>query len=152
MYQLAQLNIAKALAPVESEMLQEFSNNLDPVNAIAEAAPGFVWRLKDESGNATEIQYFDDPLMLVNMSVWQSVEALKNFMFKTHHIDFMKRKKNWFATMDKANYVLWWIEQGHIPTVEEAVERLEYLRAHGDSANAFSFKNTYPAVSAKNLV
>lgn len=82
MYQLAQLNIAKALAPVESEMLQEFSNNLDPVNAIAEAAPGFVWRLKDESGNATEIQYFDDPLMLVNMSVWQSVEALKNFMFK----------------------------------------------------------------------
>lgn len=64
----------------------------------------------------------------------------------------MKRKKNWFATMDKANYVLWWIEQGHIPTVEEAVERLEYLRAHGDSANAFSFKNTYPAISAKNLV
>lgn len=145
MYHLAQLNIAKTIAPMESEQLKDFVDGLDPVNGTAEASPGFIWRLKDESGNATNIVAFDDPDILVNMSVWESVESLKNFMFKTHHIDFLKRKKEWFAPMQQANYVLWWVPVGHEPTPQEAMERLEYLREHGESPHAFSFKKTFAA-------
>lgn len=143
MYHLAQLNIAKPLAPMESEQLKDFVEGLDPVNATAESTPGFVWRLKDESGNATNIVAFDDPDILINLSVWLSIESLKQFMFKTHHIDFLKRKKAWFEPLAQANYVLWWVPAGHQPTPAEGMQRLEYLREHGESAFAFSFKKTF---------
>lgn len=145
MYQLAQLNIAKVIAPMDSPELKEFSDNLDPVNSIAESSPGFVWRLQDDSGNATDLQYFDDPDIIVNMSVWESIQSLKDFMFKTVHIDFLKRKKQWFVSNEKATYVLWWIEKGHIPSIEEAIERLEYLRENQESPYAFSFKKVFSA-------
>ncbi len=138
--QLAQINIARTKAAMDEPLMKEFVDNLDPINAIAESSHGFVWRLQDESGDATSIQAFDDPALIVNLSVWESVASLKAFLFKTHHIDFLKRKSEWFEKLDEANYVLWWVPEGHQPTIAEAKERLFYFREHGESAYAFSFK------------
>ena len=143
MFQLAQINIGRAKGSMDAAVMKEFSDNLDPINQIAESSPGFIWRLKDESGNATDIQSFDDPDIIINMSVWESFDALKNFMFKTHHIDFLKRKKEWFYTMSDANYALWWVPLGHQPDIEEAKSRLLHLQQHGESPHAFSFKKVY---------
>ncbi|MGF1827415.1 DUF3291 domain-containing protein [Vibrio splendidus] len=140
---LAQLNIALAKYPLDAPEIKEFVDNLELVNGIAESSEGFVWRLKDESGDATNIQAFDDPNMIVNMSVWDSVDSLKNFMFRTHHRDFMRRKGDWFHRLPEDTYVLWWIEEDHIPTLEEAIERLEHLREIGDSPYAFTFKTNF---------
>ncbi len=143
--QLAQLNIAKARFPLDAPEIKDFVDNLDKVNAIAESSDGFVWRLKDEAGNATNIKVFDDPDLLVNMSVWTSPQALKDFMFKTQHRDFMRRKNEWFYPPQNNTYVLWWVDNGHIPTADEAIERLTLLREKGESPEAFSFKSNFPA-------
>ncbi|RPF10333.1 uncharacterized protein DUF3291 [Vibrio crassostreae] len=140
---LAQLNIALAKYPLDAPEIKEFVDNLELVNGIAESSEGFVWRLKDESGDATNIQAFDDPNMIVNMSVWDSVDSLKDFMFRTHHRDFMRRKGDWFHRLPEDTYVLWWIEEDHIPTLEEAIERLEHLREIGDTPYAFTFKTNF---------
>lgn len=140
---LAQLNIARAKYPLDAPEIKDFVDNLDVVNAIAEQSEGFVWRLKDESGDATSIQAFDDPSLLINMSVWTSPDSLKDFMFRTHHRDFMRRKGEWFEKLNEDSYVLWWIEEGYIPTAEEAKARLQYLREHGDSPYAFTFKANF---------
>ncbi|MEZ8730890.1 DUF3291 domain-containing protein [Vibrio splendidus] len=140
---LAQLNIALAKYPLDAPEIKEFVDNLELVNGIAESSEGFVWRLKDESGDVTNIQAFDDPNMIVNMSVWDSVDSLKNFMFRTHHRDFMRRKGDWFHRLPEDTYVLWWIEEDHIPTLEEAIERLEHLREIGDTPYAFTFKTNF---------
>lgn len=142
---LAQLNIALAKYPLDAPEIKEFVDNFELVNGIAESSEGFVWRLKDESGDATNIQAFDDPNMIVNMSVWDSVDSLKNFMFRTHHRDFMRRKGDWFHRLPEDTYVLWWIEEDHIPTLEEAIERLEHLREIGDTPYAFTFKTNFTA-------
>ena len=143
MFHLAQVNIGIAKGAMDSEVMKVFSDNLDPINAIAEASEGFVWRLKDEAGNATDIIFSDNPNELVNMSVWQSVEALKHFMFKTHHIDFLKRKNEWFETSIKQTYALWWIPVGHYPSIQEAKDRLAMLNDKGETAQAFTFKKLY---------
>lgn len=140
---LAQLNIAKVKYPIDSPQMAGFTDNLEPINLLAESSEGFVWRLKDDSGDATHIQAFDDPDTIVNISVWQSTDALKNFMFRTHHKDFLARKKEWFEPMAEDNYVLWWIPEGALPSVEDAIERLMHLREHGDSPYAFSFKSNF---------
>lgn len=140
---LAQLNIAKAMYPLESEQLKDFVDNLDVVNATAEASEGFIWRLQDDSGDATSIQVFDDPNIIVNMSVWRDVDSLKNFMFRTHHRDFMRRKKEWFESQAQDTYVLWWIAEDTLPTIEQALARLNYLRENGDSPYAFTFKSNF---------
>lgn len=145
---LAQLNIALAKYPLDAPEIKEFVDNLELVNGIAESSEGFVWRLKGESGDATNIQAFDDPNMIVNMSVWDSVDSLKNFMFRTHHRDFMRRKGDWFHRLPEDTYVLWWIEADNIPTLEEAIERLEHLREIGDSPYAFTFKTNFTASEA----
>jgi len=142
---LAQLNIAKAKYSLEAVEIKEFVDNLEPVNSLAESSDGFVWRLKDESGDATGIHAFSDPNIIVNMSVWDSTDALKNFMFRTHHRDFLRRKKEWFHNIPEDSYVLWWVPIGHIPTIEEAVEKLEFLRGNGDSPEAFTFKSNFSA-------
>jgi len=142
---LAQLNIAKAKYSLEAPEIKEFVDNLEPVNNLAESSSGFVWRLKDESGDATDIQAFSDPNIIVNMSVWESTDALKNFMFRTSHRDFLRRKKEWFDNIPEDSYVLWWVPIGHIPTVEEAINKLEYLRNNGDTPNAFTFKSNFSA-------
>ncbi|MDX2321600.1 MAG: DUF3291 domain-containing protein [Moritella sp.] len=140
---LAQLNIAKAKYALDAPEIKEFVDNLEPVNNTAETSDGFIWRLKDENGDATSIQAFLDPNIIVNMSVWQSPDALKNFMFRTHHRDFLRRKKEWFDIIPEDSYVLWWVPVGHIPTVEEAVSKLEFLRNNGDSPAAFTFKSNF---------
>lgn len=140
---LAQLNIARPKFPIDSIGMADFVNNLDPINTVAENSPGFIWRLKDDSGNASSIPVFNDPELIVNMSVWQDIASLKQFMFKTHHIDFLKRKKEWFVPLDSPSYVMWWIEEGHTPSVGEAEERLLHLREHGESDYAFSFKHSF---------
>ncbi len=140
---LAQLNIALAKYPLDAPEIKDFVDNLDQVNGIAESSEGFVWRLKDESGDATNIKAFDDPNMIVNMSVWDSVDSLKNFMFRTHHRDFMRRKGEWFHRLAEDTYVLWWVEDDHIPSLDEAIERLEHLREKGDSPYAFTFKTNF---------
>lgn len=140
---LAQLNIAKAKYELDDPKISEFVDNLEPVNKLAEQTDGFVWRLQDESGDATNIEVFDDPTLLINMSVWQCVDSLKDFMFRTHHRDFLRRKKEWFEHIPDDSYVLWWIPKGHLPTIEEGIERLQYLRKHGDTAHAFSFKSNF---------
>ena len=149
MYQLAQLNVATALAPLDSPQMAEFVEGLDPINAIAEASDGFVWRLKDDSGNATNVQYDAAPDLLVNMSVWEDVDSLKQFMFKTHHVDYLKQKRKWFQADQQATYVLWWVPTGHIPTIEEAMDKLDVLRKQGPSEAAFSFAKTFAAPTSR---
>ena len=140
---LAQLNIAKAKASLDDPLMKEFMDNLDPINAIADASQGFIWRLQDEEGDATSIQAFDDPNMIVNMSVWESIEALKDFLFKTHHLEFLKRKEEWFEKLSEANHVMWWIPIEHEPSVEEAKERLLYLKVNGESPYSFTFRSNF---------
>ena len=146
---LAQLNIALAKYALDAPEIKDFVDNLDLVNGIAESSGGFVWRLKDESGDATNIKAFDDPNMIVNMSVWDSVDSLKNFMFRTHHRDFMRRKNEWFHRLAEDTYVLWWVEDDHIPSLDEAIERLEHLREVGDTPYAFTFKTNFTELEAQ---
>jgi len=138
-FHLAQLNIGRILAPLDSPVMADFVNNLDKINALAEGSPGFVWRLKDEANNATSIHVFDDERILVNMSVWETLDQLYQFTYKTMHTEFLKRRKEWFAKMGDMYYVLWHVPAGHVPDVQEAKERLEHLRAHGETPYAFSF-------------
>ena len=142
---LAQLNIATAKYPLDSKELKDFTDNLDPVNQIADGSEGFVWRLQDESGDATGIQVFDDPRTIVNMSVWKSVDELKNFMFRTFHRDILRRKKEWFHTPAEPTHVLWWIPETHTPSLPEALERLQDLRDNGENPRAFTLSSNFTA-------
>lgn len=139
-YQLAQVNVARLLAPLDSEQLTDFVANLDPINALAEQSPGFVWRLKKEEGDGTTIQAFDDSMIIVNLSVWETVDALKIFTYDSAHVAMMKRRREWFSRFQTSYMVLWWIEKGHIPTPQEARQRLEMLDEHGPTALAFTFR------------
>jgi heme-degrading monooxygenase HmoA len=142
-YYLAQVNIGRALAPIEDPLMAEFVARLDEINALAERSPGFVWRLQTESGNATYIRPYEDDRIMVNMSVWESIEHLKEYVYKTDHAEVMRVRGQWFEKFDGPYMALWWVEAGHIPTVEEAKERLDHLRKHGESEFAFSFKRVY---------
>lgn len=120
-----------------------FVAELDPLNALADGTPGFVWRLQTEEGNATSIHAFEDDLMLVNMSVWESVEALAGFVYRSDHVRVMRRRREWAERMLEAYVVLWWVPAGVIPTLDEAKERLEHLRANGPTPQAFTFKKRF---------
>jgi len=144
-YQLAQCNIARAKEPLTHEIMAGFVARLDEINSLAEGAPGFIWRLKDDSGDATNIQAFDDPLVIVNMSVWESAEHLREFVYRSDHIQVMRQRRSWFERFDGVYLVMWWVPAGHRPTVEEAKERMAHRQRHGDSARAFSFAKLYPA-------
>ena len=143
-WHLAQLNVARAVAPLDSPTLAEFMGALDRINALAEVSPGFVWRLQAEGGNATAVRTSDDPQFIVNLSVWSSVEALFDFVYRTAHTQVMVRRREWFDPPAEAHMVLWWIPAGHVPTVEEALERLAHLRTQGPSPHAFTFKSRHP--------
>jgi len=140
-YHLAQINIGRMLYPEGDERVAGFFDNLDRVNAAAERMPGFVWRLKDESGDATAIRAFDDATMLVNMSVWESAEAFERFVWQTVHAKIYQHKGRWFEAMDKPHFAMWWIEAGHIPTAAEGRERIEHLQTHGPSDYAFGWES-----------
>lgn len=146
--EVAQLNIGRFRGPIDSPVMAEFVANLDRINALADGAPGFVWRLQTEEGNATAIRPFDDENMAVNMSVWRDIESLSAFVYRSVHVEIMRRRREWFERMSEAFQVLWWVPKGHRPTVNEAIGRLEHLRAHGASAHAFTFRQPFPAPDA----
>ena len=143
-YYLAQLNVAKALAEMDSPVMHGFVSQLDEINALADRAPGFVWRLQTDAGDATSLRLFDDPLIIVNMSVWESVETLKAYTYKSLHVELVKERKQWFERFGKPHLVMWWVPEGHVPTVTEAQEKLEYLTRHGSTAEAFTFSKPFP--------
>jgi hypothetical protein len=142
-YQLAQVNVARLLAPVDSEQLTDFVANLEPINALADQSPGFIWRLKSEGGNATDSKAFDDTMILINLSVWESIEALRQFAFDSAHAPVMKRRREWFEKFQTAYVALWWIESGHIPTPDEALQRLQSLDQYGSTPFAFTFRQPF---------
>jgi hypothetical protein len=141
---LAQLNIGRLLAPIDDPQLAGFVAKLDEINALAERTPGFVWRLQTEDGNATAIRPYDDDRIAVNMSVWESAEALHAYVYRSDHVDVMRGRRQWFEHLTEAYMVLWWIPVGHVPTVAEAKERLELLREKGPSPAAFTFRQLFP--------
>ena len=140
-HHLVQLNIAKMKGEnIEDPIMQGFVLKLDEVNALAEQSEGFVWRLKDEINDATSYNPFGDTQIIVNFSMWEDAESLKNFVFKSMHVEVMKRKKEWFERFGKPYLVMWHISEGEIPTLEEAKKRLEHLQENGDSDYAFGFR------------
>ncbi len=146
-HHLAQVNIALPLEPLESELLEGFTSMLDDVNARADSAPGFVWRLQDESGDATSIRVFDDERLIVNVSVWESLEALREFVYADEgHLAVLRQRRDWFSTLEVV-LALWWVPAGHIPDTTEAKERLRLLEERGPSFDAFTFRQTFPAPS-----
>ena len=148
---IAQVNIALPRAPLESELLADFVAMLDPINALADSSPGFVWRLQDDHGDATGIRGFGDDRLIVNMSVWESVDALASFAYRSGHVDVMRRRREWFERI-RTYMTLWWVPAGHIPTVAEAEERLAHLEEHGATPYAFTFKQRFePAGDAAEL-
>jgi Domain of unknown function (DUF3291) len=142
-YHLAQVNIARARAPLDSPIMVPFVERLDDINALAEASPGFVWRLRATSGTSTYVTA-NDARLIVNMSVWQSVETLRDYVYRTDHNAVMRRRAEWFEPMTATHLVLWWIPAGHEPSVGEARERLAHLRARGEGPAAFTFRRPAP--------
>lgn len=146
-YHLAQINIAYALGEMDSEIMEGFVSRLDEINAIADKSEGFVWRLQDEEGDSTSIRVFDDPMILVNMSVWEDVKYLKNFVYKSAHVEMIRDRDAWFKKMPTAHQALWWIPTGKIPTVDEGKEKLRLLEENGPTEMAFTFGKTFPSPS-----
>ncbi|HEX4773480.1 MAG TPA: DUF3291 domain-containing protein [Bryobacteraceae bacterium] len=144
-HHLAQINVARLVAPIDDPRIADFVAQLDAINALAEPSEGFVWRLQSEEGNATESPYRDDPFVIVNMSVWNSVEALKAFTYKSGHLAALRDRSKWFEKMDSPHYCLWWIPAGQIPSVAQAAERLAHYQRYGASPYSFWFNQLYPA-------
>jgi heme-degrading monooxygenase HmoA len=143
-YHLAQVNIARMLAPLDDPLMAEFVARLDEINALADESPGFVWRLQTEEGNATDLRPYDDERILVNMSAWESLEDLKAYVYKSAHAQVMRQRRQWFEKFEGLYMALWWVKAGHLPTVQEAKQRLEYLAEHGESAYVFTFSKPFP--------
>ncbi|HEY9819657.1 MAG TPA: DUF3291 domain-containing protein [Candidatus Sericytochromatia bacterium] len=142
-YHLAQVNVSRMLAPLHDPIMAEFVAQLKSINDLADRTPGFVWRLKTEEGNATSIRAYEDEQILFNLSVWESIEALSQFVYRSQHGQAMRDRKQWFSKSESASMALWWIPVGHIPTVDEAKERLQHLQECGESAYAFSFQKRF---------
>lgn len=146
-YHLAQLNIASMKEPLEAPGMADFVANLARINALAESSPGYVWRLQDEAGDATAIRPFGAQV-LVNLSLWEDVESLSDYVYKSAHSEMLKRRNEWFSRLGEAHMVLWWVPAGQLPDVQEAAERLRLLRESGPTAQAFSFRQRFAAPHA----
>lgn len=144
-YQLAQINVARMKGVnIDDPVMREFVDNLDKINALAEQSDGFVWRLKDEDDNATSFNPYQDEQTIINVSVWEDVDSLKNYVYQSFHNHFLKRRKEWFMKYGKAHTALWWIREKEFPSVKEAVERLDYFQENGPSEYAFNFASVKP--------
>jgi len=146
-FQLAQVNIARAVDTLDSDIMRGFVDQLDNINALADRSPGFVWRLQTEEGDATSIDAFGDPRVIVNMSVWASLQALKDYVYTGEHLAVLKERKRWFEKISGPGLALWWLPAGTIPTIDDAKGALAALRTHGPSARAFTFACPFPAPS-----
>ena len=142
-YQIAQINIAKARDAIDSVEMKGFVDRLDEINALADKSPGFVWRLQTEDGDATSIQAFDDPMFIVNLSVWESIESLKLFVYQSTHVELVRDRDAWFSKIIQAHQTLWWIPVDHIPTIEEGRDRLKFLDENGPTETAFTFAKSF---------
>jgi len=147
MHHLAQINIARMLAPIDSPVMAAFVAQLDAINALADGSPGFVWRLKGAGNDATSLRPFPDDFIIVNMSVWESIDALKQFVYRSDHARVLRDRAKWFEKMGESHTAMWWVPAGHIPTVGEARDRLMHLREHGESAEAFTFRSAFAPAS-----
>ena len=149
-YELAQVNVARLAADIESAQLQPFVNALDHVNAEAEGSPGFLWRLQSDSGNATDVVAFQwdttsaDCGIIVNLSVWSDPESLRAFVFGRDHVTYLRRRREWFLPMSESYAVCWWVPAGHPPSTDEAEERVRFRREHGSTAYAFDLGKPHP--------
>lgn len=150
-YVVAQVNVGRLVAPLDSPRLADFMANLDPVNAVADAAPGFVWRLQTEDGNSTALRAFEDDAegadggILINMSVWETVDDLAAFVYGDAHLAVLRRRREWFERLSDIYAAVWWVPRGRIPTIREAEERVKHLRIHGPTPYAFTLKVHFPA-------
>ncbi|WP_406414030.1 DUF3291 domain-containing protein [Streptomyces sp. NBC_01614] len=151
-YELAQVNIARLKAPLDSPQLKDFVDGLDPVNADADAADGFVWRLEGEAGDATDVSVFGDEWLIINMSVWRDTNALTAYMYQGRHREMLARRREWFEKVQEAMVTLWWVPAGHRPTVAEAESRLLHLRTNGPTPYAFTLRTSFPPQGAKPLL
>jgi hypothetical protein len=144
MHHIAQVNIGRMKAPLESTVMTGFVARLEEINALADRAPGFVWRLQTPEGDATYLRPFEDDRILINMSVWESIESLKDYVYQTAHKELLRDRRSWFEQFAGAYVALWWVPAGHRPGVDEAKKRLAHLDEHGPSQFAFTFKSVQP--------
>ena len=147
-FHLAQINIARMMAPLEDPRMADFVAQLERINQLADDSLGFVWRLQDERGNATAVQAFDDPLLLINLSLWETIAALKAYVYSSAHRDVLRQRQRWFGRLPGAHLALWWIPAGTLPTLEDAKARLLLLDAQGPGPEAFTFSQNYPPPAA----
>jgi hypothetical protein len=143
-YRIAQINIARAVADIDTAIMSGFVNRLVEINAQADQARGFVWRLQSETGDATSIRLFDDDKLIVNMSVWETVEDLRHFVYKTSHVELIRDREAWFSKPTEAHQALWWVKAGQLPLPEEGRDRLLQLRREGPSPLVFTMAKPFP--------
>jgi hypothetical protein len=142
-YHIAQVNIGRIKGPLEDPVMAGFVARLDEINALADGSPGFVWRLQTSAGNATYLRRYDDDRLLLNMSIWESVDALKSYVYRTAHAELLRERHAWFEKFSGAYAALWWVPAGHIPGIDEAKKRLAHLDAHGPTQFTFTFKSVF---------
>jgi hypothetical protein len=143
-FQLAQVNIARMNAPLESDTMSGFVARLDEINALADRSPGFVWRLQTSEGNATYLRPYEDDRILFNLSVWETIEDLRAFVYRTAHAELLRQRHEWFGKFEGVYMALWWVPAGHVPSIDEAKQRLAHLEEHGPTQFAFTFRVTFP--------
>ena len=141
---LAQVNVARAKAAMDDDVMAGFVARVAEINALADGSPGFVWRLATDAG--VYVRPYDDDRILFNLSVWQSVEALHDFVYRSTHAQLFKQRFDWFDRFERPSMALWWVAEGHIPSIDEAKQRLADLQAHGPTPAAFTFKQIFPAL------
>ena len=150
-WELAQINVGRLIASSDDPRVRPFFDALDRVNAIADAAPGFLWRLQSDQGNATDIQPTSDPLFIVNMSVWSDADALFQFVYRSAHTPEMARRREYFDRFEGAYQALWWVPAGHRPSIDEGLSRLWRLDRYGPSPFAFTFKARFGKPGSPSL-
>jgi len=143
-FHIAQINIANAKSDKTSDIMRGFVERLDEIHQLADNAPGFVWRLETEDGDDGSLSVFNDSLLLINITIWEDIESLRNFVYKSIHKELIRDRKDWFDNMPEMHQALWWIPEGHIPTLQEAKQRLNLIRSDGPTANAFTFAKKFP--------
>jgi hypothetical protein len=143
-FHIAQVNIGRIKGPLDGPVMAGFVARLDEINALADSSPGFVWRLQTSEGNATYFRPFYDDQLLLNMSVWESVDALKSYVYRTAHAELLRQRHEWFEKLSQVYVALWWVPAGHIPGIDEAKKRLAHLEEHGPTEFAFTFKAIFP--------
>jgi len=142
-YHVAQVNIGRIRAELEDPIMAGFVGRLDEINALADSSPGFVWRLQTDEGNATYLRPYQDERTLLNMSVWETVEHLRHFVYQTMHLELLRQRHAWFEKFAGAYAALWWVPIGHLPGIDEAKRRLAHLEAHGPSQFTFTFNTVF---------